>query len=489
MYFESSQWKYDAKLTQYPCVVLERGTPWNDYGYVTRFTAYFFPHAGEERQLGFVKILQRGQERTELLAEFTQLGEEYCSLGQSVEFYENVNALGLPVATEILTGLRDIVFSPALREQFSGEDAYNRSLLRASSALRALSEAGRLFGIAGEAPAPLKFTYTKLLDGFDAPHQLEISFQTSEEWLGRIVALIGRNGTGKTALLGRLAYALSGLEDGETKGLAPFRVPISQVVVISFSAFDTFTRPRRPQIGLNHIGVNYAYCGLRDDHGTVNLPWAMSMFMASLKELWNLGRWPIWSWLLKGSGVLGEFSAPEHVSDSPESLAAWIPEQSSGHKLVLLTLAKALAKIRNGSILLFDEPETHLHPQLLSSLMRLLHMMLHAFNSHAIVATHSPIVLQELPARDVRILEREGRSPIISGYPGESFGENLSEIVNTAFRLDEKSKNYFRILEGLVERRKEEEVTALFDRRLNLNAQMALHALMARRKGPDDVEP
>jgi ABC-type cobalamin/Fe3+-siderophores transport system ATPase subunit len=489
MHFESRQWKYNAKPRQYPCVFLERGTPWNDYRYVTQFTAYFFAHAGAERKLGFVKILQRGKKRTELPLEFEQLDEQYCSLGQSLELYENVRDLGLPTATEILTGLRDIVFSPDLREQFSGEEAYTRSLLRASSALRSLSEAGRLFGIGGGALAPLKFTYTKLLNDFDAPHQLEIAFQTPEKWLGRIVALIGRNGTGKTALLGRLAYALSGLDEDETKGLVPVRVPISQVVAISFSAFDTFKRPRRPQIGLNHIGVNYAYCGLRDERGTVNLPWAMSMFMVSLRDLSKLGRWPLWKQLLKDSGVLDEFAAPEHVSDSPESLAAWIHEQSSGHKLVLLTLAKALAKIRHGSILLFDEPETHLHPQLLSSLMRLLHMMLHAFESHAIVATHSPIVLQELPARDIRILEREGRIPIISGYPGESFGENLTEIVNTAFRVDERSKNYFRILERLVERReKEEEVAALFGKRLNLNAQMTLHALMARRKRPEDVE-
>jgi len=489
MHFESCQWKYDAKFSHYPCVVLERGSPWNDYGYVTRFTGYFFPRAGEQRKLGFVKILQRGRERTELPPDFAQLDDQYCSLGQSLEFYESVRELGLPVATEILTGLRDIVLTPALREQFNGEPAYTRSLLRASSAFRSLSEAGRLFGIAGEAPAPLRFTYTKQLEGFDAPHQLEIAFQAPEKWLGRVVALIGRNGTGKTALLGHLAYALSGLSEDETKGLAPLRLPISQVIAISFSAFDTFTRPRRKQVGVNHIGVNYVYCGLRDKDGNVNLPWAMSMFMASLKELSQLGRWPLWSRLLKDSGMLDEFSAPEHVSDSPEALAAWVPQQSSGHKLILLILAKALAKIRKGSVLLFDEPETHLHPHLLSSLMRLLNMMLHEFESHAIVATHSPIVLQELPARDVRILEREGPIPIVSGYPGESFGENLTEIVSTAFRVDERSKNYFRILQSLVKgRTNEAEVVALFGKGMNLNARMALHALMARGKGSEDVE-
>jgi hypothetical protein len=48
-----------------------------------------------------------------------------------------------------------------------------------------------------------------------------------------------------------------------------------------------------------------------------------------------------------------------------------------------------------------------LHPNMLTSLMRLLHAVLEDFHRFAILATHSPQVLQELPARSIRIIERD----------------------------------------------------------------------------------
>jgi len=481
MKFKSVQWRYLAQLEQFPCFVLERGQPWNDYGHVTRFTAYFYPDAETEWTLGVVKILQRGQDRTEPPPEFVRLDDRFCSLGQSLEFYERIQGLiGSPASEEILGALRDVVFEPGIRSAFENERGYIRSLLRASSALRALREAGALFGKPFEPPPPLSFSYRRKLAGFDAPHELSIAFEIREEWLGRAVALVGRNGTGKTALLSRLAYALSGLDEDDAAELSPQRLPISQVVAISYSAFDTFTRPR------HEVGVNYVYCGLRDERDTVNLHWAMSGFATSLAELQEVNRSVQYFQLLKDSGVVDEFPQPAQLLENSASLSDWFHQQSSGHKLVLLVVANVLSRIATKSILLFDEPETHLHPHLLSSLMRLLHMLLHEYDSYAIVATHSPIVLQELPAQDIRILEREGNIPLITGYPGQSFGENLTEIVNTAFRVNEKSKNYFRILQQLVSTKSRSELDAIFREGLGLNARMALHALTVDREAEED---
>jgi hypothetical protein len=478
MHFESEQWKYLVPRQKFPCVVLERGRPWDDYTYKTSFRAYYRPDANQEVELGTLKILQRDQKRTELPVTFTALDERYCSLGQTLEFYERIRELGLDVAGEILTALRDTAFNPALHAEFEQEKGYQLSLLRASSALWALKTAGALFGRpTAPIPAP-SFTYTKKLDGFDVPHQLEITFEERAEWLGRAIALVGRNGAGKTVLLGGLAHALSGLEKNEVPGLGSARPLVSQVIAISYSAFDTFRRPFSPE-----LGVNYIYCGLRDATNHVNMDWAMSAFDEATLLIQQQNRAPQWTQLLKESGILEEFSEPERITQLPDAdtRGEWLRKQSSGHKLLLLILARVLAHIRPGSILLFDEPETHLHPQLLSGMMRLLHRALQEFRSYAIIATHSPIVLQEIPARDIRILEREGNVPIISRYPTESFGESLTEIVNTAFRVDERHKNYFRILRQLVNTQGTREgVANLFNKKLSLNARMALHALTAK---------
>ncbi|MBW6100166.1 ATP-binding protein [Escherichia coli] len=46
-------------------------------------------------------------------------------------------------------------------------------------------------------------------------------------------------------------------------------------------------------------------------------------------------------------------------------------------------------------LVLFDEPETHLHPPLLAVLMSALRIVLNEVDAFAIVATHSPVVVQE----------------------------------------------------------------------------------------------
>ncbi|WP_224361088.1 ATP-dependent nuclease [Hyalangium versicolor] len=485
MHFESEQWKDLAPRAGYPCVVLERGRPWNDLGHTTSFTAYYVSNVGQELELGALKILQRGQQRTELPSTFTQLGDSFCSLGQSLEFYEHIQKLGPEIAQDILTGLRDVVFNPALRSEFQQDLGYTRSLLRGSSALWVLRTAGALFGHAPEAVPPPSFTYTRVLEGFDTPHRLEIEFQETE-WLGRIVALVGRNGTGKTNLMGILAYALSGLNEKEVPNLGATRPLVSQVIAISYSAFDMFKRP-----SYREDGVNYTYCGLRDKDGRIDMDSAMKSFATALSSIRQQQREQQWAELLEESGILKEFSEPEPIVQLPFELPeGWLQRQSSGQKLFLLILAKLLASIRKGSILLFDEPESHLHPQMLSSMMRLLHSLLRKFRSYAIVATHSAIVLQEIPARDIRILERDGRVPIISRYPSESFGESLTEIVNTAFRMDEQHKNYFRILRVLLDKEgTRDRVTAVLGKKLSLNARMALHAMAAEQGAPGDEKP
>lgn len=59
---------------------------------------------------------------------------------------------------------------------------------------------------------------------------------------------------------------------------------------------------------------------------------------------------------------------------------------------------------------MLDEPESHLHPPLLSAFIRSLSELLILRNGVAIIATHSPVILQEVPKRCAWILNRSGIS-------------------------------------------------------------------------------
>lgn len=76
----------------------------------------------------------------------------------------------------------------------------------------------------------------------------------------------------------------------------------------------------------------------------------------------------------------------------------------------------------------------------------------------------------------------EGRRPLVETYPSESFGENLSEIVQYAFDVEELDKSYVTILRELANKMPRKEVEELFDRGLGLGATMFLRSLYASTK-------
>lgn len=70
---------------------------------------------------------------------------------------------------------------------------------------------------------------------------------------------------------------------------------------------------------------------------------------------------------------------------------------SSGHQVIILTLTRLVECITEKSLVILDEPENHLHPPLLAAFVRALSELLIDRNGVAVIATHSPVILQEVP--------------------------------------------------------------------------------------------
>lgn len=107
---------------------------------------------------------------------------------------------------------------------------------------------------------------------------------------------------------------------------------------------------------------------------------------------------------------------------------------SSGQKIFSSLVLNLLSVIKNNSLVLVDEPETALHPNLEIDFMKLLKNILVEFDSFAIIATHSAIITREVPPNFVKVikLDKEDK-PVISIPVINTFGADIGTIVNYVF--------------------------------------------------------
>jgi predicted ATPase len=141
-----------------------------------------------------------------------------------------------------------------------------------------------------------------------------------------------------------------------------------------------------------------------------------------------------------------------------------------------------MAWIQPNSLVLFDEPETHLHPNAVASLFLVLSQVLEEFDSYAVVATHSPVVIQEIPAKRVLVFQREGNVTTAELLRVESFGESVTELTRHVFETNEVESLYRRTLRDLAEEETAEAVLARFSLGLSLSAEAYLLAQYGKKE-------
>ena len=480
---------YLSEKEGYPLIELEKDA-WNDYGYTTLYSATLCIASFNCIPLGQVKILNvtvtNGVHtfNTRLPDTFYELPSNYISLGQDMAYYKTLGDLDRTIYERIFRGLNDVVYRKNLAAPYREHPGFTNSLLRFSEAEKAYKEAGQYFHRESVTDDDLtagkkyNFTFRCRLKNASLDHVAEFDFDSHSPLPGRINALIGKNGTGKTQFLAKFANTISGLKDPEegTGIFEPDRPAFCKIIAISYSAFDSFKKPPRKPL-LKDRTFSYQYCGLQDNTGLLSIP-DVKKFNELLTLINEKNRFVQWKTIMDALFQDNDFQLQDndfqlHKNDSNFGFEL-LRSYSSGQAIVFYIITHIIAHIEEESLLLFDEPEMHLHPNLLSNLMRVFYRLLEAFNSYSIIATHSPLILQEIPSRYVRVFKRLENVPLVQKLEKECFGENLSTITEEVFQVDEVPSSYRSILENLSDSHTYDEVLQIFDGKLSLNAKIYL---------------
>jgi predicted ATP-dependent endonuclease of OLD family len=175
---------------------------------------------------------------------------------------------------------------------------------------------------------------------------------------------------------------------------------------------------------------------------------------------------------------LSELAELENEHTLIEQATSLFKTLSSGHAAVLYYLTHVVELVENKTICLFDEPENHLHPPLLSAFIRTLSTLLTENNGMAIMATHSPVVLQEIPRLCTWKLHHINDGKINVRRPNiETFGESVGEITAEVFSLDLRKTGFYALLEkDSLESKSVERVLSMYENQVGLEGRAVIYA-------------
>lgn len=485
----------------YPYVSLYQDN-WDDYGNRCRFIATLHFADDEEVELGALRIASRDEgfrvdDPPKVLAQLPPLS---ASLGESIAYYRRLRDLRAPIRRRYLTLMRDIVAKPARRDRIQNAHLWEKSFMREAASRHALKRGGYYLKTQFEEAEPPNFRFIMTLPGASGPHRLDLDFRTHNDLPNRTILLIGRNGTGKTRALATIAarvmppqvFKRGALDDIPEAEILP-DIEISRLIAISYNAFDEFPLPRPAnERGPRVEGVayrsrgSYKYCGLRGEDGEISAGEIGQMLNEALEPVVQGDRMDILRKVL--STLLNPAIALALTAEEDDIRDAAARALSAGQRLVAAIFSNIVGFIEEGSLLLIDEPETNLHPGLLSTFVAALNETLVEFDSYAVVASHSPILLQQVPSRFVRHFTRDSTDkPRIRRLDFESFGEDLGELTRKVLGLADPERDFTTVLDRLFETRgNAEAVAGLFDHPLGVPAMAHLYALAEYGEEPGD---
>ena len=455
------------------------------------------PEPGIELPLGYRK--------PNIPEHFEKLGDKFFSLGQDEDYYMALNELGVELRKQVLESLRDVAYDESLWSNVKSEYVMERSLLRdikpntVSGQFNRMAHGGkRIESYDFSLETPIKLGGSWLQSDLDFTVNIESDIPTN------IHGIIGRNGVGKTQLLSSIVKSFF-KEDFKGEDVSSIKMyktsegtggDLVNLVAVSFSAFDSMSslednisedneeyfsfiglprkankklqrnntrKPSKPRESWSSLSSAVQGNNVeKSSKPGEPLEDLAAYFIESLRACKNSTareeRWKKIVPILEADPLFEEANLISLIgqnlsegSEDSENVMTIYKQLSSGHKIVLLTLTKLVEEVGEKTLILIDEPETHLHPPLLSSMIRAMSELLIYRNGVAIITTHSPIVLQEIPKSCVYVLDRAGDQIEAERPEIETFAESVVVLTRDVFGLELFKSGYHSILRSLLQ--------------------------------------
>ena len=109
-----------------------------------------------------------------------------------------------------------------------------------------------------------------------------------------------------------------------------------------------------------------------------------------------------------------------------------------------------VGQIKAESLIVVDEPELFLHPTFEVEFIALLKKVLTAFNSKAILATHSLAIAREIPATCMHVYRKGEHGIEIDHPPFETFGGDMQRISSYVFGDSKVTKPFVQWIERAI---------------------------------------
>lgn len=479
---------------------------WNDFGYRTKIDIQIHLEDGHDLivagYIGFITNSEKdsnGVDRVQELMESSSAllipsaaGYKFFTMLADMESYRKlVRYFGVDNAVVVLRSINDVVVYREFKTSANWLDVacqssvFLKSFMRNTESFFAFNNAGSI--LRGSEMEKFQAMSSSLAISFKLAgklnhHQMSFRFGHVESLPKRMAVIIGENGVGKSQTLGRIVRAAivgsQDLIDADTLQRPSFnRILAFAPSAEAGSVFPTDRRKRTKvwykRFALNRIGASQTtrnrvsdlivQVARSDEYLGAHSRW--ELFIESLQAIkgWeeislrfneNSGGFIKLQELAGGreERVLDTYAALNLRKDPLRVIAGVGYPLSSGEISFLRFAAQASLYVENGSLLLLDEPETHLHPNFISKFVGLLDRLLELTGSAAIIATHSVYFVREVFPEQVTVLRTSVNGVVEMPVTAlQTFGADVGAISYFVFGEDEPSDLALRVERKLLE--------------------------------------